>query len=70
MTDSAISTTKSSSSMGTIPLPSCSSPPYATINIKNHILVTLELEKPNFNRWEPFITSLRRKLALLPHVDG
>jgi hypothetical protein len=43
--------------------------PYATINVKNHIPVTLELAKPNFNQWEPFFTSLCGKFALLPHVD-
>ena len=66
------STTPSSTSvaMGSIPAPAVFVAPYATINVKNHIPVTLELTKPNFNQWEPFFTSLCGKFGLLPHVDG
>ena len=73
MTDSASSSTtssSSSSSMNTLSAPAVFVAPYATINVKNHIPVTLELMKPNFNQWEPFFTSLCGKFGLLPHVDG
>jgi hypothetical protein len=53
----------------TIPAPAVLVAPYATINVKNHIPVTLELAKPNFNQWEPFFTSLCGKFALLSHID-
>ena len=54
----------------TNPAPAVFVAPYATINVKNHIPVTLELAKPNFNQWEPFFTSLCGKFALLSHIDG
>lgn len=54
----------------TTPAPAVIVAPYATINVKNHIPVTLELAKPNFNQWEPFFTSLCGKFALLSHIDG
>jgi hypothetical protein len=56
--------------MNTLSAPTVFVAPYATINVKNHIPVTLELMKPNFNQWEPFFTSLCAKFGLLPHVDG
>ena len=43
---------------------------YATISIKKHIPVTLEMAKPDFNQWEPFFSSLYGKFGLLSHVDG
>ncbi|XP_066347753.1 uncharacterized protein [Miscanthus floridulus] len=66
------STTPSSTSaaMGSIPALAIFVAPYATINVKNHIPVTLELTKPNFNQWEPFFTSLCGKFGLLPYIDG
>uniref|UniRef100_A0A0E0LDN4 Uncharacterized protein n=1 Tax=Oryza punctata TaxID=4537 RepID=A0A0E0LDN4_ORYPU len=27
--------------------------PYATVNVKTHIPITLELKHPNFNKWRP-----------------
>ena len=44
--------------------------PYATISVKSHVPVTLELNHPNFNQWSPFFTSLCGKFGLLPHIDG
>ena len=55
---------------GTSAAPAILVAPYATISVKNHILVTLELAKPNFNQWEPFFSSLCGKFGLLSHVDG
>jgi len=55
---------------GTSAAPAILVAPYATISVKNHIPVTLELAKPNFNQWEPFFSSLCGKFGLLSHVDG
>jgi hypothetical protein len=56
--------------MGTLSAPAIFVAPYATISVKNHIPVTLELTQPNYNQWEPFFTSLCGKFGLLLHVDG
>jgi hypothetical protein len=64
-TDSA---TSFSNSMGSFPAPAVLVAPYATINVKNHIPVILELQRPNFNQWEPFFTSLCGKFGLLSHI--
>jgi hypothetical protein len=55
-TDSA--TSFSSNIMGSFPAPAVLVAPCETINVKNHIPVILELQRPNFNQWEPFFTSL------------
>nr|AAN34944.1 Putative retroelement [Oryza sativa Japonica Group] len=44
--------------------------PYATVNVKTHIPITLELKHPNFNKWKTFFTSMCGKFGLLPHIDG
>lgn len=44
--------------------------PYATVNVKTHIPITLELKHPNFNRWKSFFTSMCGKSGLLAHIDG
>ena len=73
---SASSATSASHSSGTLPAAdSISAPailvaPYATISVKSHVPVTLELNHPNFNQWSPFFTSLCGKFGLLPHIDG
>ena len=72
---SASSATSASHSSGTLAAAdSFSAPailvaPYATISVKSHVPVTLELKHPNFNQWSPFFTSLCGKFGLLPHVD-
>ncbi|XP_052146334.1 uncharacterized protein LOC127765463 [Oryza glaberrima] len=43
---------------------------YATVNVKIHIPITLELKHPNFNKWKTFFTSMCGKFGLLPHIDG
>jgi hypothetical protein len=71
-TSSATSPLQSSgttAATGTLPASAILVAPYATISVKNHIPVTLELQQPNFNQWEPFFTSLCGKFGLLPHVD-
>ena len=70
-TGSATSSSSSSStttSLGSLSAPAVFVAPYATINVKNHIPVTLELTRPNFNQWEPFFTSLCGKFGLLSHI--
>jgi hypothetical protein len=70
-TESATSFSSSSSTsnnMGSFPAPAVLVAPYATINVKNHIPVILELQRPNFNQWEPFFTSLCGKFGLLSHI--
>ncbi|XP_066324358.1 uncharacterized protein [Miscanthus floridulus] len=72
-TSPATSPSQSSSTLaptGTSAAPAILVAPYATISVKNHIPVTLELAKPNFNQWEPFFSSLCGKFGLLSHVDG
>ncbi|XP_066163983.1 uncharacterized protein [Oryza sativa Japonica Group] len=44
--------------------------PYATVNVKTHVPITLELKNPNFNKWKTFFTSMCGKFGLLPHIDG
>nr|ABA94365.1 retrotransposon protein, putative, unclassified [Oryza sativa Japonica Group] len=44
--------------------------PYATVNVKTHIPITLELKHPNFNKWKTFFTSMCCMFGLLPHIDG
>jgi hypothetical protein len=55
---------------GTSAAPAILVAPYATISVKNHFPVTLELAKLNFNQWEPFFSSLCGKFGLLLHVDA
>ncbi|XP_066343997.1 uncharacterized protein [Miscanthus floridulus] len=44
--------------------------PYTTINVKTHILVTLEMKNPNFTKWASFFKALCGKFSLCPHIDG
>jgi hypothetical protein len=44
--------------------------PYATINVKTHITITLELKHPNFTKWKAFFISMCSKFGLFPHIDG
>nr|XP_015611142.1 uncharacterized protein LOC107278842 [Oryza sativa Japonica Group] len=44
--------------------------PYATVNVKTHIPITLEFKHPNFNKWKAFFTAMCGKFGLLPHIDG
>lgn len=43
--------------------------PYATIAICSHVLVVLKLQRPNFNKWEPFFKSLLGKFGHRGHVN-
>ncbi|XP_066361930.1 uncharacterized protein [Miscanthus floridulus] len=67
---SASSATSASHSTDSISAPAILVAPYATISVKSHVPVTLELNHPNFNQWSPFFTSLCGKFGLLPHIDG
>jgi hypothetical protein len=43
--------------------------PFCTINIKTHVLITLELNRPNFTRWSTFFKAMVGKFGLLPFFD-
>jgi hypothetical protein len=43
--------------------------PFATVNFKAHVLITLELTS-NYSKWEFFFKSLCDKFGLRSHIDG
>jgi hypothetical protein len=50
--------------------PVFNNPAYATISIKSHVPITLELKCPNYTRWSAFFLSLCGKFGLRSHIDG
>ena len=66
--DSSAALTNSSSSASASAI--FSFPPYATISVKSHLPITLELKRPNFTRWSSFFLSLCGKFSLFLHIDG
>ena len=42
---------------------------YATVNVKSHILITLDLQS-NYSKWAFFFKSLCGKFGLRSHIDG
>ncbi|XP_039793082.1 uncharacterized protein LOC120659087 [Panicum virgatum] len=44
--------------------------PYASVNIKTHIPIKLDLRLPNYNKWNVFFTAMCGKFDLLGHIDG
>lgn len=44
-------------------------PAYATISVKSHVPITLELKCPNYTRWSSFFLSLCGKFRLRSHID-
>ena len=44
--------------------------PFATIGIKSHIPINLEMKKPNFNKWVAFFQKMVGKFVLMHHIDG
>jgi hypothetical protein len=44
--------------------------PYTAVNVKAHILVTLEMKNPNFTKWASFFKALCGKFSLRPHING
>jgi hypothetical protein len=43
--------------------------PYATVNVKSHIPITLDLQS-NYSKWVFFFKSLCSKFGLRSHIDG
>ena len=43
---------------------------YASVNMKQHVPITLSLERPNYSKWKAFFTTLCAKYLLLGHIDG
>jgi hypothetical protein len=43
---------------------------YAAVNVKQHVPITLSLERPNFSKWDAFFTALCGKYGLLGHING
>ena len=44
--------------------------PYASVNVKTHIPIELDLRLPNYNKWNAFFTAMCGKFGLLGHIDG
>jgi hypothetical protein len=43
---------------------------YVSVNVKQHVPISLSLERPNYSKWKAFFTALCAKYGLLGHVDG
>jgi hypothetical protein len=43
---------------------------YASVNVKQHVPISLSLERPNYSKWKAFFTIFCAKYGLLGHVDG
>jgi len=44
--------------------------PYASVNVKTHVPIELDLRLPNYNKWNAFFTAMCGKFGLLGHIDG
>ncbi|XP_066167805.1 uncharacterized protein [Oryza sativa Japonica Group] len=44
--------------------------PYATITVKSHVPISLELRNPNYNKWKAFFRSMCGKFGLLDLLDA
>ena len=42
---------------------------YAAVNVKQHVSISLSLERPNYSKWKAFFTALYGKYGLLGHID-
>jgi hypothetical protein len=43
---------------------------YASVNVKQHVLIAVSLERPNYSKWKAFFTALYAKYGLLGQIDG
>jgi hypothetical protein len=43
---------------------------YASVNVKQHVPIALNLERPNYSKWKVFFTALCSKYGLLGHIDS
>jgi len=74
-TDSTLSSSSPSSGSGTTPGTSDSVflvfiNPYASVNVKTHVPIELDLRLPNYNKWNALFTAMCGKFGLLGHIDG
>jgi hypothetical protein len=44
--------------------------PYATVFVKSHVPITLEMKNSNYSKWVSYFKSLCGKFGLKPHIDG
>jgi hypothetical protein len=44
--------------------------PYATVSVKTHVPMVLEMKHSNYDKWSSFFRSLCGKFGLLQHIDG
>jgi hypothetical protein len=44
--------------------------PFYTISVKTHVPITLQLTRPNFNRWSTFFKAMVGKFSFLPFLDA
>jgi hypothetical protein len=44
--------------------------PYATVFVKSHVPITLEIKNSNYSKWASYFKSLCSKFSLKPHIDG
>lgn len=44
--------------------------PYATIPVKSHVPMTLELGSSNYSKWKSFFQAMCGKFGLMGHIDG
>ena len=56
-------------SMGAAQAAPMVSPPYAAVNVKSHVPITLDLNA-NYSKWAFFFKSLCGKFGLRSHIDG
>ena len=44
--------------------------PYATINVKSHVPMTLTMKSTAYSRWVSYFKSMCGKFSLRSHIDG
>jgi hypothetical protein len=44
--------------------------PYATVSVKFHVPITLEIKNSNYSKWASYFKSLCGKFGLKLHIDG
>jgi len=44
--------------------------PFATVSVKSHVPVVLEMKNPNYSKWASFFKSMCGKFGVKPHIDG
>jgi len=44
--------------------------PYATVAVKSHVPITLELAKPNNTKWASFFSAMCGKFGLMSNIDS